>query len=64
MQQLKNPREKRAKEKRRTNLGGKVLEDGGKVDWSTGADALCILAGLEEASDTADGELEPSLAAP
>jgi hypothetical protein len=47
-----------------TNLSGKVLEDGGEVDGGAGADALGVLAGLEEPGDPADGELEPGLGAP
>jgi hypothetical protein len=40
----------------RVYLCGKVLEDGGEVDGRAGADALHVLAGLEEVRD-ADGEL-------
>jgi len=45
-------------------LSGEVLEDGGEVDGGAGADALGVLAGLEEPGDPADGELEPGLGAP
>jgi len=45
-------------------LSGEVLEDGGEVDGGAGADALGVLAGLEEPGDSTDGELEPSLRAP
>lgn len=48
----------------KTDLCGEVLKDGGEVYGSSGADALGVLPGLEEARDAAHGELEPRLAAP
>lgn len=36
------------------DLGGKVLEDGGKVDGGTGTDTLGVVAALEETVDTTD----------
>jgi hypothetical protein len=50
--------------KGRAHLCGEVLEDGGEVDGRAGADALRVLAGLEEARDAADGELQPGLGRP
>ncbi len=43
------------------DLGGQVLEDGGEVHGGTGADAGGVAPLLEEAGDTAHGELETSL---
>jgi len=43
------------------NLGAEVLEDGGKVHGGTSTDAVSVLALLEEAGNTANGELETSL---
>ena len=40
------------------NLGGKVLKDGSEVDRGTGTDAGGRSVLLQEASDTADGELK------
>uniref|UniRef100_A0A8R7Q6P1 Uncharacterized protein n=1 Tax=Triticum urartu TaxID=4572 RepID=A0A8R7Q6P1_TRIUA len=45
-------------------LGGEVLEDGGKVNGGAGADALGVAALLEVAPDAADGELKPGLDGP
>ena len=45
-------------------LSGEVLEDGGEVDGSAGADALRVPALLKVAPDAADGELEPGLNGP
>jgi len=56
--------EGREKGQRGTNLSGEVLEDGGEVDGGAGADALGVLAGLEEPGNPADGKLEPGLGAP
>ena len=40
------------------DLGGQVLEDGGRVDGGGGTDTLGLLdGGLEETVDTTDGEL-------
>lgn len=44
------------------DLSSQVLEDGGEVDGGTGTDALSVVAPLEVTVDTADGELETSLA--
>nr|GLL17727.1 unknown [Ipomoea trifida] len=44
-------------------LGGKIFEDGGEIDGSTGSDTLGVLAGLEKTGNTTDGELEPGFAA-
>ena len=43
------------------NLGAEVLEHGGEVYGRAGADARGVLALLEEAVHTADGELETRL---
>ena len=43
------------------DLGGQVLEDGGKVHGGTSSDAGSEAATLEESADTADGELKSSL---
>ena len=42
-------------------LGGEVLEHGGEIDRSAGADSLGVTAFLQEPGDTADGELEAGL---
>ena len=55
---------RREKGRRRTNLGGEVLEDSGEEDRSAGAHAVRALALLEEAGDPPDGENKPRLAAP
>lgn len=39
-------------------LGSEILQDGGQIDGSSGADTLGVLSGLEEPGDPADGELE------
>lgn len=41
-----------------TNLSSEVFEHSGEVDGRTGADTLGVAAFSEEASDSADGELE------
>ena len=43
------------------DLGGEVLEDGGKVHGGTGTDAGGVLALLQEAGHASDGELESGL---
>ena len=43
------------------DLGGEVLEDRGEVHRGTGTDAGGVLADLEVARDTADGELKSRL---
>jgi hypothetical protein len=43
--------------KGRAHLCGEVLEDGGEVDGRAGADALRVLAGLEEARERARGSM-------
>jgi hypothetical protein len=45
----------------RVYLCGEVLEDGREVDGCAGADALRVLAGLEEVRDAADRERQPDL---
>jgi hypothetical protein len=45
-------------------LSCEVLEDGGEVDRSAGADTVRVAAHLEVAANTADGELEPGLHGP
>ena len=45
------------------HLSCEVLEDGGEVDRSAGADALGVFSSLEKPSDTTDGKLETGLAA-
>lgn len=47
-----------------TNLSSEIFKDSGEIDRSTGTDSLGVLAGFEEASDTADGELEAGLGRP
>lgn len=49
------------KKKTRTNLSSKVFKDGGEIDGRAGSDALGVSAFLEEASDTANWELETGL---
>merc|ERR1712167_283775 len=44
------------------DLSGEVLKDGSKVHGGTGTNALGEAASLEEAGDSADGELKTSLA--
>jgi hypothetical protein len=44
------------------DLGGEVLKDGSEVHGGTGTNALGEAASLEEAGDSADGELKTSLA--
>jgi hypothetical protein len=44
------------------NLGSEVLEDGGKVDGSTGTDTLSVVALAEQTVDTTNREGETSLA--
>merc|ERR1719473_1055166 len=44
------------------DLSSEVLKDGGEVHGGTSTDALSEAASLEEAGDSADGELETSLA--
>nr|GMD56175.1 formin-like protein 5 [Ipomoea batatas] len=41
-----------------------VFKHGGEIDRSSGTNTLGVFSGLEEPSDTADGELEAGLAAP
>ena len=43
------------------DLGSKVLEDGGEVDWGSSADASGVFALLQEAAHSSDRELESSL---
>ena len=43
------------------DLGTQVLEDGGKVDGSTGTHTSGVLSLTEVTTDTADGELKSSL---
>ena len=43
------------------DLGAEIFEDRGEVDGSAGTHAGAVLALLEVAADTADGELETSL---
>ena len=43
------------------DLGGQVLEDGGKVHGGTSTDTGSVSASLEEAANTADGELKSGL---
>lgn len=67
--QRRGPEANRNKErgkitKRGTNLSREVLEDGGEVHGGAGADALRVLARLEEPGNPADGELESGLGAP
>ncbi len=38
------------------DLGGEVLEDGGEVDGRARADALGVVAALEETVDTTNGD--------
>ena len=45
------------------HLSGEVLKDGSQVHGGTGADAGGVLALLQEATDTAHGELQTSLGA-
>lgn len=40
------------------HLGGQVLEHGGQVDGSAGADSLAVVALAQQTMDTAHGELE------
>lgn len=40
------------------NLGGEVLEDGGKVHWGTSGDAGTVVTSLQVSVDTSDWELE------
>lgn len=47
-----------------TDLSGEVLEDGREIDGGAGADALGVLAGLEEAGDPSDRKLEAGLLRP
>merc|ERR1712167_433003 len=44
------------------DLSGEVLKDGSEVHGGTGTNALSEAASLEEAGDSADGELKTSLA--
>jgi len=44
------------------NLSGEVLKDGSEVHGGTGTNALSEATSLEEAGDSADGELKTSLA--
>jgi len=43
------------------DLGGKVLEDGGKVHWGTSANTGSVAAGAEVAVDATHRELEAGL---
>ena len=43
------------------DLGSKVLEDSGEVDWGSSADASGVAAGAEVAVDAADRELKTGL---
>ncbi len=43
------------------DLGGEVLEDGGKVHGGTSSNTSSESSSLEEAADTTDGELKSSL---
>ena len=42
------------------HLGCQILEDGGKVDWSTSADTAGGFLLLEESANSSDGELQAS----
>ena len=42
------------------HLGGEVLEDGGQVDWSTGADSISPVAVAKHSVHSADGERKSS----
>ena len=42
------------------NLGCEVLKDGGEVDWSTGTNALSVVALPQQTMDTTNWESEPS----
>ena len=44
------------------DCGGQVLEDGGHVDGSTGANSVGPVASSKHSVDSADGELESSSA--
>ena len=46
------------------DLSGEVLKDGSEVHGGTGTNTLGVTASLHEAGDTANGELEASLAGP
>ena len=46
------------------HLSGQVLKHSGQVHGGAGAHALGVLAGLQEATHTSHGELEPSLGGP
>ena len=41
------------------DLSGQILKDGSQVDWSSGSNAMSIVALAEKSVDTANGELEP-----
>jgi hypothetical protein len=43
------------------NFGSEVLEDGGKVDWSTSTNTLSVVALSQETMDTTDWESETGL---
>ena len=43
------------------NLSGVVLKNGSEVHGGTSTDALSVATSLEEAGDSADGELKTSL---
>jgi len=43
------------------DLGGEVLKDGSKVDGGTGTDTGGVLASLQVATDTSNGELKTGL---
>lgn len=42
------------------DLSGQVLHDGSQVDWSSGTNALSVVALAEKTMDTTDWELETS----
>ena len=45
-----------------TYLSSEVLEDGGQVDWSSGANAFGVVALAKHPMDTSDGELKSGTA--
>ena len=40
------------------NLGGQVFQNGGQVDWGTGANSFGVVAFSEESMDSTDWELK------
>ena len=41
------------------DLSGQILKHGSQVDWSSGSDAMSIVALAKKSVHTANGELEP-----